>query len=52
MEEVSMDHFWEEAGQTVRTAITSTPATVRLCVILIVAAIITTWFLMVVPVGG
>ena len=47
-----MERFWEEVGQTVRTAISSTPGTARLCVITIVAALVATWFLLVLPVGG
>ena len=35
-----MDNLWPEVGQTVRTAIGSTPATVRLCVITILAALV------------
>lgn len=51
-EEVTMEIFWEECGLTLRAAIASTSATARLCVLTIVAAIVATWFLLVVHVGG
>jgi hypothetical protein len=47
-----MEHFWQEVGQTVRTAITTPSGTARLCVITIVGAFVATWFLLVLHVGG
>jgi hypothetical protein len=47
-----MESFWQEVGQTVRTAIASTSGTIRLCVITILAGLVATWFLLIVHVGG